>query len=163
MTDKEIIRAWVKRREELLRAACKHSEAAEMAVLLSYIDSMQEKPVSDKLGGINNALIQDKCVQEHLVCNDLEDEITRYCNPIVNELSDALNKHQEYVFDLGVVARHFAEWQKQQMINGAVDATVCGVGSGDGEFMKAGEYSVCCDVPRSNIGDKVKLIIIKEN
>lgn len=161
MTDKEKIRAEIERRyKEYME---KDSELAairadECLDILSIIDSMQEEPISDKLGGINNALIQDKCVQEHLVCNDLEDEITRYCEPIVNMLCNALNNNQKYSLDFGDIARHFADWQKQQMMKDAV--------KGGCFSYRNGYKHISCDIEENHtdikLGDRVKMIIIKE-
>lgn len=92
--------------------------------------------------------------KEESVSEDLEDEITRYCNPILKELRDTLNKHQEYVFDLGVVARHFAEWQKQQMMKDAVESSV----AADLYGLNIG---IKCNPDKFKFGEKVKIIVLK--
>lgn len=160
MTDKEIIRAWVKRREELLRAACKHSEAAEMAVLLSYIDSMQEEPASDKLGGINNALIQDKCVQEYPVCDDLEKEIGEFISASIVGIQYCRHAIVEWG---KMVARHFANWQKQQMMKDTVRGYVKYDDTRD-ENPYVRSESFYWDSPYRHLcqSDEIELIIIKK-
>ena len=156
MTDKEKIRAWVKRREELLRAACKHSEADEMVGLLSYIDSMQEKPVSDKLGGINNALIQDRCVQEYPVCDDLEEEIGEFISASIVGIQYCRHAIVEWGKR---VARHFTNWQKQQMMAEAVDVTIA-IPYQNSE----GGYTQLVDSKKGlPFGDNIKVLVIKED
>ena len=58
-------------------------------------------------------------------------------------------------------ARHFADWQKQQMMKDAVDAKVTGAGSREGSILLAAEF-FAENVPVCKYGDKVKLIIVKE-
>lgn len=77
------------------------------------------------------------------VSNDLEEEITR-C--IVDE-----------DMNFAEVARHFAQWQKQQLMKDAVDGSVCAQ-------RPNGEVIVRTNFIRAGLAlmEKVKLIIIKK-
>ena len=130
MTEKEKIRAEIERRYNEYMA--KDSELAairadECLGILSYIDSMQEEstipdivdehywemlgeePVSNKMGGINNALSQDILAMKSV---DLEKEIEIYMGTNLEWDSDAL---RDPIESWGIkIARHFAAWQKEQ-------------------------------------------------
>jgi hypothetical protein len=75
--------------------------------VLKILD-MQEELVSDKLGGINNALNQDRAIwnKEEPISEDLQSEI------------DCLSKrYPEVSFaKLSRIAVHIANWQKQQIV-----------------------------------------------
>ena len=51
----------------------------------------------------------------------------------------------------------------QQMIKDAIEATVHGVSGREGSTMKGIALTAYADVPACKFGDKVKLIIIKED
>ena len=83
---------------------------------------------------------------------DLEKEIQRY----LREVHD----RDTTVSD---VARHFAAWQKQQMMAKAVDATVH-IDAGGYPYIPQMElYDYDKDIPLAKEGEKVKVIVIKEN
>ena len=56
------------------------------------------------------------------------------------------------------LARHFANWQRKQMMKDAVSAEVIGAGSKESCILRAVEFS-----DGFKYGDKVKIIIIKED
>lgn len=125
--------------------------AEEDIELLLFIDSMQKESVSDEqpsviLYGLTGSVGSPK---EEPVSEDLEVELKNYLN------SD------EYINTLGVsgyllIARHFANWQKNKMMEDAVDGEV-------GYWNQRG-LSVNMDLPRTlKEDDKVKLVIIKED
>ena len=97
--------------------------------LLSFINRMSEEPSSD----------------------DLEEEID-------NWLDDGLPNEDELVEHIKETARHFAKWQKTQMMNEAVATTI------DNTPLN-GALGICLHVNTSiyNKGDKVKLIIVKDD
>lgn len=89
--------------------------------------------------------------QEESVSEELEDEIDAWCRKVITGLPIVKE-----------AARHFADWQKQQMMKTAIETEVV-----DDSFgQQVGEVpAIRYDVqPEDNleIGDKVKLIIIKE-
>ena len=117
-------------------------DAQRMEAIKMAIDALQEEPVSE----------------------DLEDEIGNYIenNFFGSETMGFFsNKTKEELNDKDVadIARHFAEWQKEQMmakaIRGHVGQTINGMlrALSDETFGDMGFMA----------GDKVKLIIIKEN
>lgn len=87
---------------------------------------------------------------EEPVSEDLEEEWKRYITS------------EEYLNDIpgGLpVARHFANWQKQQMMNGAIEAEILEIYYPTGSSL---EISTRIPEDKYEAGDKVKLIIIKE-
>lgn len=102
----------------------------ELEELRDFIDTLEEEP--------------DK---------DLDDEISRtYHDGSVADTSDLDHTSYENI------ARHFAEWQKEQMLKEAVEGKVY--------FQMGGIKRVKSDDfenPNIHLGDKVKLIIIKED
>lgn len=108
MTDKQKIKAEVERLKEENSIGLSEYEAGfcngvgeTCEQLLSFINSLPEEPASE----------------------DLEKEIKRYINEevIVTSENVVISKHHEfhnfYVENLVDVARHFANWQKKQMMN----------------------------------------------
>ncbi|MCR5578627.1 MAG: hypothetical protein K6F74_05375 [Prevotella sp.] len=95
------------------------------------------------------------------VNKDLEQEITKEVDNFDKEIYDQLNV--AYTIRLSCVlsdfARHFANWQREQMMKNAVDGviSVCSLNGFtivDGELEEGHPYKD---------GDEVKLIIIKED
>ncbi len=120
MTDKEKIRAEIERLKE---SGCA-SPIVICDTLLAFIDSMQEKPVTE----------------------DLEEEWKRYITS------------EEYLNDIpgGLpVARHFANWQKLQIMKAAVDAIV--------KYDNFGHLIVRVDDMGVKFHDEIKIRIFKED
>jgi len=103
------------------------------------------------------------------VCEGLEEEINR------------LSKNEYFDFtDWKAIARHFAKWQKEQMMKDCVhevnQAYFRGIEVGKAEMMKEaveGEVylyhsynrnatAIVVDIPKENLGDKVRIIICKK-
>ena len=88
-----------------------------------------------------------KALQEEPVSEDLEKEFARIWDKDLSGKIDseaALN-----------IARHFAAWQKEQLMAKAVDGEV--------GYWNLRGLSINTDLPRSvSEGDKVKIIVIKE-
>ncbi len=135
MTDKKKIRAEVDRLKELVSDPILSGndlmigERNAYNAVLKFIDSLPEEPVSE----------------------DLEEEVDEY---ILDNFDDA--EGRVYVLQC---ARHFANWQKQQMIKDAIDGVViCD------EKLTHGYKDIVFKFPDNlQVGDKVKLIIIKED
>ena len=114
---------------------------AELAALLPFIDSLQqEQPcegydeaylqekiaLKEKHGswkdGIKQLEYLNKIYFKEQPCEDLEAEIKRYEASLPESATvDPFEGHPT----LEDVARHFAEWQKDQMLKNAVKGTVC--------------------------------------
>ena len=137
MTDKEKIRAEVERlkmeydKESIFRTVRGDTAREVFGKLLSFIDSIPEEPVNE----------------------DLDDEIVDWCN------------HLDYVdFDYEAIrdaARHIANWQKEQMMQKAVEATVCEMSEQHGRMVCA--WFGCKTEEYYDLDDEVKVIIIKED
>ena len=97
-----------------------------------------------------------RCDKEWSTSEDLEKEVMRY---------------QQKVYDRDTtvrdIARHFANWQREQMMKEAVDATkiFSGIGSNSktGECVPYTEYSICISDKLCDCRSKIKLIVIKED
>ena len=87
-------------------------------------------------------IITDKPVRD-----DLEEEIRRKIEEV----------HRQPCYDLKDFARHFTNWQKQQMMKDAVEAVSCTFSNSSSTFLRIEDGLDTKD------GDKVKLIIIKED
>lgn len=96
----------------------------------------------------------------------LEEEITEFIsNNYEVDYYEGLKHLGEYLhtYDVEEIARHFAQWQKEQMMKEAVEGYV------DKDFIVTeGPFyfirSVNLDLPNGfKEGDKVKLIIVKED
>ena len=111
----------------------------ELRHLLSFIDSLPEEKVSD------STPLEEPG-------ENLKSELHNYIEQHKSELSG--------YFDIRRVARHFANWQKQQMMKDAVE---CNVGWCDGLLLDytQQQQDKALDKIGAKIGDKVKLIIIK--
>ena len=106
---------------------------------------------------------------EEPVSEDLEEEIEQYClrHGYINSFKDCGYTFNEQVGD---IARHFANWQKQQMMKDAVDGNITSAGSENNynvaafRFDEIHTFTVLLPVDENaKYGDKVKLIIIKED
>ena len=162
MADKEIIKQDIERRIEKYGPDFKtpYDAMYQLLTLLDFIDSIPEESTSE----------------------DLEEEIDRCWegwidpNPEVKGVDGYLSKDE-----FSVYARHFAEWQKQkdqetielaeehamlagmekmreEMMKDAVDATILDIDAQTIEFGLWPEKLL--DIKE---GDKIKIIIIKEN
>lgn len=110
---------------------------------------------------LNSIEIVDKysCISEEPASNDLEEEYKKYFK--AHEIDIVLNPYT----NCKDIVRHFAEWQKKQMMKDAVGGEVVyQIGSSvlaPTDIM----YKVVSDrvyIPNVKLGDKVKLIIIKD-
>lgn len=109
----------------------------ELAWLEELRTRLAEEPVSD--------------------CHGLEEEVKRY----YSDNFEYITSDQPTLSILTNIARHFAEWQKAKMMEGAVEGVVCYGSKGayiETDFL--GEYDT--DV-YGNPGDKVKIIVVKED
>lgn len=145
MTDKvQKIKEWISKEQEGLMDTNGNFEYPEhegayhiLCNLDAYIDSLQEEPVSE----------------------ELEDAADKYSQSIHSDYSnDMFDSHN--IYDAVIYG---ANWQRQKMIKDAVEATVHGVSGREGSMMKGIAVTAYADVPDCKFGDKVKLIIIKED
>ena len=101
-------------------------------------------------------------LQEEPVSEDLEDEIKRYCNKNDYTCTD---DGVVYTLNEQIVntARHFSEWQKQQMMKDAVDAKVTARWPLHSSPLYNSYEMYVPYAQHLSEGDKVKLIIINED
>lgn len=100
---------------------------------------------------------------------DLEEEVKRY----YSENFSYITSDQPTLSILTNIARHFAEWMKAKMMKGAVEGEVCGrvydhlnIRFADGvcKYLEPKNIShIPADVSKYDIGDKVKIIVVKED
>lgn len=146
MTDKEKIKAEVIRLiDELIQAPYKSEfddgRISAFKHMELFIDSLPEESVSKDL---EEETIK-KYIQEHLVSHD-----TLYKGTI-----DELEVYEQY--DLLLIAKWAAKWQKEQMMAKSIERRV---------FLEWGKEKIELyqkDLEGLKFGDKVKIIIIKED
>lgn len=152
MTEIEIIRAEIEKR--LIESIENEwlTEIAEYESLLSFIDSIQVNPCE----GCTN---RKGCV----TCENGELRETEQEEPVSEELEAEIQQYveQKKLPDVGFlvpeIARHFANWQKQQMMKYAVNCIYYGRNT----------YGLHIETTAFrnlglHYGDEVKLIIIKK-
>ncbi len=85
----------------------------------------------------------------------LEEEIDRLWESFADEMEGPHN-----LFDIYArLARHFAKWQKEQMLKEAVEGTVMDFSSNQ----PRPQVDVLLDPHKYHTGDKVRIIIVKED
>jgi len=186
----------VRLKSQLLRGACSSQIAMETRCkeeaydeVLTLLDSMQEELKTDWLQELHCKLdslskedfekVWAKYAQkEEPVSEDLEKEIEQYClrHGYLNSFKDCGYTFNEQVGD---IARHFANWQKQQMMKDAFDFTkehntACVLASeclrGNGWFSRERDFNdlfrhlSCVDeLFEGKFSGKTKVIVIKED
>ena len=145
MIDKEKIKEEIEKyaKEEALKSNGSEFYGGRVSMctkILSFIDSLPEEPVSE----------------------DLEEDSS--FEKLLQEIYIKYNK-QISIEKLLDIASHFAEWQKQQMMKNVVDGEVV-YQIGSAEIAPTDiRYKVVSDrvyIPNVKLGDKVKIIIVKE-
>ena len=102
---------------------------------------------------------------EEPASEDLEEEIDKIwktCNPIDEGMGvETANIHIEQFDD---IAKHFVEWQKQQMIKNAVDGCVSPIVKEDvsSHNLFISTPQLYKELQKYKDGDKLKIIIVKE-
>lgn len=92
--------------------------------------------------------------QEQPVCEGLEEEIDRLWE---NGLSDELSGPHNSFDVVAKIARHFAQWQKEQMMKQVVECRVCHTKLTDAPVVEL--YAPV----GYKVGDKIRIIIVKED
>lgn len=123
--------------------------------MVEYRNSLQEEPVSDTQSpvlfyGLTGSVGSTK---QEPVSEELEKELSAYVNS------------KEYTNSIGssgllLIARHFAQWQKQQLMKDAVEGEVC---DGYKYLPHAAIIINKNNIKPLKTGDKIKLIIVKED
>lgn len=169
MTDEERIKFFLESLRDVFAKAAKESK-----IISEQLKDKREQ-VSDKLGGINNALVQDKCVQvdkafteahkgesseqllaqmrgEEPVSEDLEKTAKHYLYS--NILYDDVYVGEPTDKDCIEMFKAGAKWQKKQLIKEAING-----------IARPDDDEVWCDLKSFNLkdGDKIKIIIIEED
>ena len=118
--------------------------------LIRAIEYLQEEPVSkQKLSNVQRTVKNCK-------------------EPVSEDLSDCINKlskqFQEVSFaKLSRIAVRVAKWQKEQMMANAIDVEVKVDASGYPDIPQIELYDYDKDEPLAKEGDRVKVIVIKED
>ena len=154
MTDKEKIRAEIERqkKENYYDIYDEYDGFVRNAFesILSFIDSMQEEPVSE----------------------DMWEASKQYALRQVFASTDAEMTEQAYLslrlfsgFEIAVAHKDGANWQKEQMMKEAKDGVITFDYYGDNDKIYGciAHDSFCLEELGLKDGDKVKLIIIKED
>lgn len=151
MTDKQIILAKIDKRmaewkalkehvlpsEERLISLC-DGRMFELGELRKFIDSMPKEPASE----------------------DLEEEISKTAEELFDEFfpeDGDLITPSDFRNGIKKVAKHFANWQKQQIMKEAFAVKVMP------PLQYPGQTHLCGSFAHYRAGDKVKLIIVKED
>jgi len=145
-------------------------EQMEVNLEKEYKEYVDDDPVFSKLTNRNVGMAiarhfyelgQAKQMPEEQPSKDLETEIATWIpahlkGNVDEDIIDAVKRWGENV------ARHFVEWQKEQMLKDAVERVVK-VDAGGYPYIDAMElYDYEKDKPLAKAGDKVKIIIVKE-
>ena len=159
MTDKEKIKAEIERRIDTLPTLNPKTKEGEDATLLygiymsllNFIDSMQEENLS-------NIESNGKDCKEEPASKELEDGIQKafvYCEEHGDDFRSDCQIETSFRKGFSLAAN----WQKQQMMKGAVDG-VCSLAFPDG----TGAVRTTSNFKTNGLkcGDKVKLLILKE-
>lgn len=138
MTDKDKLDAVRAEIHRLVDVRCYDREMAND--LFTFIDSLPNEPISD----------------------DLEEEIDNY---VKRNGYDGLDSREEVKY----IANHFAKWQKEQMMTKSIEAVVSQVPCSSEIILynpsSVDKYYLPQEMNKLglNKGDKVKLVIIKED
>ncbi len=134
MTDKEKIRAEIER--QMQHHVCGYKNA--LKDILKFIDSLPEEPVSEDLEEFATQLANEY----------FPDELNIWARP---------NHEARYLYDACI---RTANWQKEQMMKDAVEGEITDDVLSKHLHCDAGKFIEAWD--KFNSGDKVKIIIIKE-
>lgn len=106
-------------------------------------------------------------LSESKMNEDLEKEIESFWDSFYRKET---RKHSQINNDFRIVARHFAQWMREKMVNEAVEGEVCGKLSDHLNIRHSSEVQtpdnltrIFCNTDGFKVGNKVKLIIIKED
>lgn len=161
----------------------------------AYIEdmaTMDRESVNDKLGGINNALVQDKSVQVDKAMAEVEEKAKAFTEAHKGESSEKLlaemrgeehvsedlekaaeetyKQHLKESEDIEFLDKHLsidmfkagAQWRKEQMMAKAVGVEVKVDDGGYPYIPQIELYDYDKDIPLAKEGDKYKVVLIKE-
>lgn len=151
MSKEDQIKLWCKvRLSELMGGIGDNDAKTVLKELLDFIDNdpfAKSAPQAPELSKVERT---GKECKEQLASDDLEKEMQHYLC-------------KEWAGDPIILARHFSEWQKQQMMKDAVDGCCISNGKEVGSAINSPIGMVFLKYNKFNVGDKVKVIIIKED
>lgn len=136
--------------------------------LISRLKEIRKKIINGEYPMLNiDALIRQIQVGGYEIgSDDIEEEITnevnrytKYCEKRLSEMAD--DDTDISFMDLRSYAHHFANWQKQKMMKGALD----GIVQTDNlvSLIEFNRIEFAKLLTKYNNGDRVKLIIIKKD
>ena len=140
----EQIRAYVESRKNTAETLRERNICIDIIEVIDYIQEKSEKPINP-------------------ICEELEEEIKRWLKE--GEITDT--RFDDYDDnDIEATARHFAQWQKEQMMKEAyIESRIVD----DGRMEIEGNPLPCLNpiillpYPQFKPGDRVRIIIIKED
>jgi hypothetical protein len=148
MTDKEKIREEIEKKLELMQYQVHRKDAyKELKGILAYIDEVQKEPVSKDL----------EVASKEWLSSQLDKSYANYGEAKMMELTHFDGYAMLDAIEFG------ANWQKQQMMAKAVDATVHIDAGGYPYIPQIELYDYDKDIPLAKEGEKVKVIVIKED
>lgn len=104
-----------------------------------------------------------KYLQEEPASEDFEKEMDNYIPTVFSKDMDSGEpRFTTWFRALRKTARHFANWQKNKMMEDAVDGVVAASAGGDGWVNIATGFVKSEDV-NVKFGDKIKIIVVKED
>lgn len=138
----------------------------ELQNVLTYIDSLQEEPVSEDFEMALAEMIAkaQKCVVEPwVVAAQWKDELIKLASEefVSEELGEYINELSKQFPEvsfakLSRIAVRAAKWQKQQLMAKTIDATCFGI-------QGAALFSFRLPADKYLVGSEVKVIVIKED
>ena len=132
----------------------------DFPVIGVYFDEKNDRDTAVQVTAYGRCSIKpgDYYCDDFFIINSMQEE------PLIEDLEEEWNRYitsEEYLKDIpgGLpVARHFAKWQKQQLMKGAIEGYVDQVEYPDLTLIQLSEN------PKDlKDGDKVKIIIIKKD
>ena len=118
-----------------------------------YIDSLQEEPVSEE--NLSNVQRTVKNWKEELVSEDLEEACEQLAENARKHKAETVSPFfSQTDYRQGVIDG--AQWKKEQMLKTAFSCEI-------GKSIKEGKAVLCGNFAFQNAGDKVKIIIVKED
>lgn len=161
MTDKEIIITELDRLitelvEEGENTMFEQGRISAFEDVKVFIDSLQEDSI--EYNPFDDFRHTDS---EEPVSEDLEEDVSKYLNDIIGDYQrENCDTDADYLMskeDMLEFARHFADWQNQQMIKNAITAHCFGFQNPDALFS--------FKQPAENylVGSELKVVIIKED
>ena len=172
MSNIEKIRQEIKRLKKLLEVSTYYLDNSQQALgysfalddLEDFIDSLPDEEPKHKSNPLFNKCVENCDPETMAEVNRnvdkmlLDEELERFIASGKSVTVEDCGTYKVSYHDFKKVARHFAEWQKEQMLKDAVDGSVAQ------DIYSRNLVAKTKDLSKYNLkfGDKIKLIIVKE-